>query len=404
MSANEQKSELREAYSSNRAKDVLEAERTIETDGKEKPKHDDVEPSAFGIGWSYLKSGVNKLRMSISSDQKQIAELKKEEDINQKARQAMKDNYKFSNLVDDVSTVGTVVAVAALVSTGVGAGAGVALAARVAATQGVKALAKEGGKKLLLKSAMEVEKEVIKNTVRTQSAKGVGELLTSKFMQNAEKLLAKNGGSVLGNFKTYMQSAYRVTHDKAKVLGDSFAVASRIRKGISYVGIPLTLQTMGKSDLDAATKKVANREEIHNLTKRYNEQQKENKQPVSIKEAMREYNKEKYGEKTSHEYRQRQIDKATGNEKPNDDRNNNKNTRLKHTVSQNTILDSIATTKQLSKTGNLNSIKQQATQTSLMTLNNSLKSIQNSLIKHDDKQHNSEISIAQNAKVTTPKA
>ena len=390
MSSNEQKSELREAYSSNRAKDVLEAERTIETDGKEKPKHDDVEPSAFGIGWSYLKSGVNKLRMSISSDPKQIAELKKEEDINQKARQAMKDNYTFSNLVDDVSTVGTVVAVAALVST--------------AATQGVKALAKEGGKKLLLKSAMEVEKEVIKNTVRTQSAKGVGEVLTSKFMQNAEKLLAKNGGSVLGNFKTYMQSAYRVTHDKAKVLGDSFAVASRIRKGISYVGIPLTLQTLGKSDLDDATKKVANREEIHDSVKRYNEQQKENKQPVSIKEAMREHNKEKYGEKASHEYRQRQIDKAIGNEKLNDDRNNNKNTRLKHTVSQNTILDSIATTKQLSKTGNLNSIKQQATQTSLMTLNNSLKSIQNSLIKHDDKQHNYEISIAQNAKVTTPKA
>ena len=63
MSANEQKSELREAYNSNRAKDVLEAERTIETDGKEKPKHDDVEPSAFGIGWSYLKSGVNKLKV-----------------------------------------------------------------------------------------------------------------------------------------------------------------------------------------------------------------------------------------------------------------------------------------------------------------------------------------------------
>lgn len=130
-----------------------ERSRTIEAAQRAQkgiPEYGQVDSSGLAIASSYLKSGVNHVLLSLTSNPKDEAKLKREEQINQTVRSQMQKNFGAWEAVETVMDVATVVGAGALIASGVGAGAGVALAGRLVLSKSAKrAIQSQVGKRYL---------------------------------------------------------------------------------------------------------------------------------------------------------------------------------------------------------------------------------------------------------------
>ena len=260
----------RETMKTTRVSEYERAERAVDAanNGKEMDASEEVKnPSIFGIGTSFIKSGINSLRLSFTNDPKTKAEIEQNEKNNVDAREATWNSYKknlgtniLSDAIDTVMVVGTVAAVAS----GVGAvGLGAAALVRAGVGMAVKTAVRRGITQTIIKSAQESVKQTIRNPVAQERILGVlrGEVAdTVKFL----------GAKIPHGVRSAI--AQNVT---APIRAIAHHVHQNIGRGFKYFGLPsagFTAYGMGEGHLKPAVNAVVRNQEAGNNAKRILEQ------------------------------------------------------------------------------------------------------------------------------------
>lgn len=186
--------ELKRDY---RYKDIeaVERERANLNRPKEAQENPDIETSGFAIATSWLKSGYNNLRASLTDDPNVRKEFEEKERINSETRRIMREKYTLTQAFNEIDTVLTVVAGATLIATGVGAAGGLALLGRAAlkqtAYQGFKYVRDKG----LTRAAIDITEEIAKTPeARAQAASTVAKL---EGMLTSNSFITRNVGAPL---------------------------------------------------------------------------------------------------------------------------------------------------------------------------------------------------------------
>lgn len=260
----------RDTMKTTRVSEYERAERAINaaTTGKEADVSEEIKnPSIFGIGASFIKSGINSLRLSFTNDPKTKAEIEQSEKNNVAAREATWNSYKknlgtniLSDAIDTVMVIGTVAAVAS----GVGAvGLGAAALVRAGVGMAAKTAVRKGITQTIIKSAQESVKQTIKNPVAQEKVLGVlrGEVSdTVKFL----------GAKIPHGLRSTI--AQNVT---APARAIAHHIHQNIGRGFKYFGLPtagLTAYGMGEGHLKPAVNAVIRNQEAGNNAKRMLEQ------------------------------------------------------------------------------------------------------------------------------------
>lgn len=139
---------------------------------------DNAEPSIFGIAASWINSGYNSIRYSMTGDE----QYKRRNELNAQARSAMWKNYTWGNAISDGLDVLTIVAAAGLVATGVGAVGALSLSARVATrgavSRGFISMARAVSSRGLAETAVEVTNTLAKTPAAIRNAAKLTETIT----------------------------------------------------------------------------------------------------------------------------------------------------------------------------------------------------------------------------------
>ena len=259
----------RDTMKTTRISEYERAERAVNiANKKEIGASEDVKnPSVFGIGTSFIKSGINSLRLSFTNDPKTKAEIEQNEKNNIAAREVTWNSYKknlgtniLSDAIDTVMVVGTVAAVAS----GVGAvGLGAASLVRAGVGMAAKTAVRRGITQTIIKSAQESVRKTVTNPVAEER---ILRVLRGEVADTVKFLGVKIPHGVRSSIAKNVTAPTRaITHH----------VHQNIGRGFKYFGLPsagLTAYGMGEGHLKPAVNTVTRNKEVVDNAKRILEQ------------------------------------------------------------------------------------------------------------------------------------
>ena len=362
-----------ETLSRNRGKDVDSAKLAIDNKNNKTDITEKVETSAFAIGASWMKTGVNKMRMAFNSatgDTEELKYLQEKEKLNKSARKSMVDSYSTKNLLEDALDAAMIVGTVAAIATGAGAVAiGLGVASRVVAKQLAKKAIETGVKQVAVRGGIV---ETLGNAATTIARKTIETPEARKAVIDSIAKGMSSGSSITKNLVSPITSAARVAKPYLGLSAKTFGVAS----------VPLSVMGMGAEIRNRAEKSVVKKGELDDAVKSLDA--KGNTKPT-VRDVLNEKNSRTIRNNVPYDYKGNQRDRdpsKTGLEGLKD---------IKEKIDKDTTSSKKSENSEVAKTkatgiGAIlaNNAKNNAQNSSITPLSDSIMSNLKSLLKKDE--------------------